>query len=213
MIIGQTENVRNNIRGGYFYLDNPQYNASMSMYNLTKRKQCRIVFAGDSITASGCFNEFFDEKSILNRGIGSDTAEGLYNRIDQIITLSPEKIFIMIGINDISTECDLNKTLNFVKCSAESIRRELPGTDIYIESVLPTNNKDWESEIVHLNKSYETLCREEGYIYVDIYSEFMIDGEVDSTLFVDNVHLNGKGYKVWIDCITGYVEFDCIRKD
>jgi lysophospholipase L1-like esterase len=60
-----------------------------------------IVMLGDSITAGVEWNELLGIPNIANRGIGSDTTEGFYNRLENIYKIKPKICFIMGGINDI----------------------------------------------------------------------------------------------------------------
>jgi len=61
-----------------------------------------IVFIGNSITNGAEWNELFPRKRVKNRGISSDTSEGVYDRLAPVVKGKPAKIFILIGINDIS---------------------------------------------------------------------------------------------------------------
>jgi hypothetical protein len=140
----------NDVPGGYSYLNNSQYEAYRSMFHLSKRDSIRVVFLGDSITARGCFDEFFEEKSIVNRGIGSDVTEGIFNRVEEIISLNPKQVFIMAGINDISVGVEPEKSADFMKKTCEKIHTKLPDTEIYIESILPTKNVEWKEKIKEL---------------------------------------------------------------
>lgn len=198
--------------GGYSYLDNSQYLAGVSMYDITEREDAKIIFAGDSLTARGNFEEFFDERDIINRGIGSDISEGLYNRIDQIILLKPKKVFIMIGINDISEDILLEDTLYYVSEICKAIKKSNSDTEIYIQSVLPTVSGDikQKKKIIELNQEYSILCdMDEKMFFVDLYTLFLNDkNEVNSELYSpDGVHLNGNGYKVWVDSISEFINY------
>ena len=61
-----------------------------------------IVFIGNSITNGAEWSELFPEKKVKNRGISGDTPEGVYDRLDPVVKGKPAKIFILIGVNDIS---------------------------------------------------------------------------------------------------------------
>src|SRR5262245_42410399 len=60
-----------------------------------------IVFLGDSITELCHWSELLQNPSVLNRGIGGDTTQDILNRVDQIYRLRPQKLFLMIGVNDL----------------------------------------------------------------------------------------------------------------
>jgi lysophospholipase L1-like esterase len=67
----------------------------------------RIVFLGDSLTWGGYGGNFVDEVArllpqheIINEGVGGSTVLNLLERLDEVLTLKPDGIFVMIGGND-----------------------------------------------------------------------------------------------------------------
>lgn len=192
--------------GGYY--DNVQYEAYTSMFKLNNLKT-DIVFLGDSITARGRFEEFFPNKDVLNRGIGSDVSEGVLNRIDEVEKHDPSAVFLMIGINDLGHSLPIKNIISNVRQVVQEFQDSMPVCDIYIQSVLPAVTIDLSS-INELNKEYEFLAEEyENCTYIDIYKEFVTEkGKLRQDLISgDGVHLNGKGYEVWINTIEDIVCF------
>lgn len=188
----------------YSYLSNLHYETDLSMFKLVDR-DVEIIFAGDSITAYGRFDEFFPEKSVFNRGIGTDVTEGLYNRIDEVISHHPHKIFIMIGINDMQKKIPIDKSMKYYEMIISEIQHKLPECIIYVQSVLPTKKVDLV-KIEDFNNRLRDLSARRGVVYIDLYSRFLIDGEPnDEFLSSDKIHLNGSGYKIWIDSVKGYM--------
>lgn len=188
------------------YLDNPQYGAYVSAFDLSKRSHARVVFCGDSITMYGRFDEFFEETSVINRGIARDTSEGLYNRLEQITRLTPEKIFIMIGLNDIWDEIPCEETAENVRKICLELKKSLPDAEIYIQSVLPNLNETATEDILRLNEAYRSLCAEAGYTYIDLYNEFLDGGSIKKELFYDGTHITGTGYAIWTDKVKKYID-------
>ncbi|MCI9480649.1 MAG: hypothetical protein HFI21_16940 [Lachnospiraceae bacterium] len=189
----------------YDYYTNSQYNAYVSMFSLYQGKS-DVIFAGDSLTARGNFGEFFEDISLLNRGIGSDISAGLLARIDEIIVHQPSKVFIMIGINDIARGIDKKVTRNNISEIIKKIHFSLPDCQVYIESVLPTQT-EYEWEILQLNKELQDVALKSECIYIDIYAHFLDEnGEIISNkISIDGTHLNGEGYKTWVETIKEYV--------
>lgn len=111
-------------------------------------------------------------KEIINRGIGSDTAEGLYNRVDQITRLQPDVVFIMIGINDVELGIPASDTIDYVKKTCETISDSNGETTIYLLSVLPICTTDTKKmrQIQEINKLYsefaEDRIRSNTLIYI-----------------------------------------------
>jgi hypothetical protein len=128
----------------------------------------KIVFVGDSITAWGSFSWLFADSGleIINRGISGDTTAGLNNRINNIIDLSPSKIFLMIGVNDVRNY----ENLNVIRENYLKIFNTLDGSrsKIYIQSILPTGNSDFNANILILNDFLASEARNRKYVYIDL---------------------------------------------
>lgn len=195
------------LRGGG-YRSNVQYEAYVSMFELNERKT-DIVFLGDSITARGRFEEFFPDKNILNRGIGSDVSEGVLYRLDEVEIHKPSAIFLMIGINDLGHSISVEDIIINVRKILLELESALPECDVYLQSVLPVTTIDLTA-IRDLNNEYKSLAEDFGKCtYIDIYTEFVTEkGEIQKDLISgDGVHLNGKGYKAWINKIENIISF------
>lgn len=190
--------------GSYSYSDNPQYDANLTMFKFIDG-DADVVFAGDSITANGRFSEFFPEANVMNRGIGSDTTERLYYRLDEIISRKPKKLFIMVGINDIARNMSKEDSLKYYELIISEVSKELPDCEIYVQSILPTVLDNY-SIIRERNESIKKMCEEHGIKYINLYDKFLIGGKTDDGLLsADGVHLNGNGYSIWIDAVKEYV--------
>ena len=64
----------------------------------------KIIFAGDSITDRYNLDKFYsyDDKLIINSGIGGYTTDNILNRFHNLIEQhQADKMFLMIGTNDI----------------------------------------------------------------------------------------------------------------
>jgi lysophospholipase L1-like esterase len=186
------------------YKENPQYDAFCSLYEFLPPTKADIVFVGDSITERCQWQEFFPDKVVINRGIGSDICEGVLNRMKTITRHKPELIFIMIGNNDIGKNITISQIISQLKKIIEIIASELPHTKLYIQSMLPVNDHITKTEdILELNRNYKQLCDNKTVFYIDLFPFFangngLLKKEYDS----DGVHLTGAGYKVWFDIIS-----------
>lgn len=193
--------------GGYSYEQNEQYSTFLKMYKMNT-EETDIVFLGDSITFQGAFDEFFPDKRVLNRGIGSDTSKGVLNRLDEVIVHNPKAVFLMIGINDLGHYISEDDIVLNVQMIIENIKAELPDCQIYIESVLPTATIDLK-RIESLNTRYKEIADAENRCeYIELYDLFMDnDRRMNTDLFrADGVHLAGDSYAIWINAIENEVE-------
>ncbi len=127
------------------------------IYKFCPRTEDDIIFIGDSITDRGEFHEYFPGFSVKNRGIEADTTEKIVNRLDTILTVPPQKVFIMVGINDIGNGVD-KKAFQENYCSIiEMIQESDLETEIYIQSILPVNHGIMVENKRNSRRSAETI--------------------------------------------------------
>lgn len=197
---------------------------AQSAYNFQRRslfeklpvRRGDIVFLGNSIT-DGCeWSELFGRRRVLNRGISGDRAEWLLDRLDPIVSGRPAKIFLMIGVNDLSAGRTPEAVAADVATLIDRVAAASPRTRLYVQSVLPINDRDipdaswahWKkkAEIVETNRLVEALCRERGIVYIDLASRMMDEtGLLDKRYTNDGLHLTGEGYLVWRDAVMPYI--------
>ena len=173
-----------------------------------------IVFIGNSITNGAEWAELFPQKHVKNRGISGDTSEGVYDRLDPVVKGKPAKIFILIGINDISRGIKVENIVMNMRRIVEKIQTESPKTKIYIQSILPVN-PDFEMFKTHMkpqliqeiNLHYQNIAQEYKVKYIDIYSHFLEKGtnKMNKIYTNDGLHLLGEGYLLWSEIIKPYL--------
>jgi lysophospholipase L1-like esterase len=169
----------------------------------------KIVFLGDSITEFCDWAELLDNKDVVNRGIPGDVTSGVLSRLTGLENEKPDKIFLMIGINDLMNGVPGKQVLN----NYEEILKRLKKAGIegvYPQSILPVNNLIPYHKIVsddliqEVNAGIKELSQKYGYHYVDLYPLFIDQsGNLGNELTTDGLHLSGKGYLIWKSSITG----------
>lgn len=185
------------------------YESKVSHYAALHEKNADIVFIGDSQTDRCEWSELFDRRGIINRGIDGDTTDGVLNRLDEITSMKPEKIFIMIGGADFIIGRNIPQIEDNYRKIIGRIRAGSPQTRIYIQSLLPTVQRivPMPLELIRgLNGKLRLLADNRHVFYIDIYS-VMLDstGGLNPSYSIDGVHLNGQGYIVWREAIYQYV--------
>ncbi len=190
------------------------YMQRSSLFNKLSITSKDIVFIGNSITNGAEWNELFPQKRVKNRGISGDTSEGVFDRLDAIVKGKPAKIFILIGVNDISREIKVETIVLNMKRIVEKIQKESPKTKIYIQSILPVN-PDFEmfkghmkpELIKEINQFYQNIAQEYKVNYIDLYSHFLEDGtdKMNKKYTNDGLHLLGEGYLLWREIVKPYL--------
>ena len=100
-----------------------------------------IMFVGNSITAGTDWMELLGRPDVRNRGISSDISFGVLDRLDEVIMGKPAKVFILIGINDISRNIPDSFIVKNYQRIIEKIKTASPSTKIYFQTLLPVNNE------------------------------------------------------------------------
>ena len=192
--------------------DTPYYNDKKSLFEILPKTNKSIIFIGDSIT-DGCeWSELLQNPNIKNRGIGSDTTYGVLKRLDNIIQSEPEKVFLMIGINDLGRGESVSEiTSNYDKI-LERLTKNVPNSEVFVQSVLPISKQKLNTQISNekvrsLNKEIKQLSQKYNLNYIDLYSLMISeDDQLISDVTTDGIHLNGSGYEIWRNAIQQYIK-------
>jgi len=170
----------------------------------------KIIFLGNSITEFGYWQKLLNDSTIINRGIAGDNTFGVLARLDDVINREPSKLFIKIGINDISQNIPAEIIVKNISTIIKTVKAKSPLTKIYIHSILPTNdnvknfypdayNKNDKVKLV--NRQLEKLAKNNNIIYININKIFTDkQGKLDVKYAdSDGLHINDVGYKIWVD--------------
>jgi lysophospholipase L1-like esterase len=169
-----------------------------------------IVFLGNSITAGVDFNELLSDSRVRNRGISGDISFGILERLQEVTEGKPAKVFILIGINDISRNIPDTVIINNYKKIIHTIKTASPKTKIYFQTLLPVNNEftqfknhyNKDEHILFVNAALKDLAAKEKIYLVDLYPHFLNkDNKLEKTYTIDGLHLNAAGYRVWADIL------------
>lgn len=194
------------VASGYFInlFIQPAHERRVSQFEVLPVLPGDTVFLGDSITEGGSWHELFPRSRVRNRGIGGDVTIGVLARVNQISRGAPSQVFLLIGTNDLAFGVAEADIVANVRSIIEEILEESPGTEIFVQSVLP-RAAEYRERIESLNRLLQPSI--DGVAqWVDLYPLFLdADGSINDTYSNDELHLNGTGYLVWREAISGYV--------
>lgn len=163
-----------------------------------------IVFAGDSIIEFYPLKKFLGRSlPIHNRGIaGIDSKWLLENIEDHVCQLNPEKVFILIGTNDIGLGYSNQEIKSRILNIVNAIRTKNYHCQIHLLSVLPVSDNPAYQKIVKvrnnsgidiLNEDLKTIPAIE---YIDLATCLKNQDNALATEFTkDGLHLNLNGYE------------------
>jgi len=182
---------------------------SKSVFNELKTDKDDIIFVGDSLTDLCEWSELLDSKNIKNRGISGDRTSGILDIINDISIYKPEKIFLMVGINDLNAGVDKDTILKNYKEILNKITSDSPETKIYIQSILPINKDIFDTRVTNetiKDVNFDLKKLETGNIkYINLFDEFIDNNNLYKTLTTDGIHLNSDGYLKWKELIKNYL--------
>ncbi|GGC13945.1 sialate O-acetylesterase [Parapedobacter defluvii] len=174
------------------------------------RSENDIIFLGNSITFWGNWTEMLNNRYVRNRGIPGDITYGVLERLPYIAEGHPDRIFIMIGINDLARNIPDRVILTNYRRMIRIIKEISPKTKIYFHTLLPTNESFEKlkshygkaKHILDINAELKMLGTNESIQVIDLYKYFVgSDGRLKSVYTWDGVHLTAAGYRLWLDIL------------
>ncbi len=186
------------------------YALKVELFRSFKDSSRDIIFLGNSITAGTDWMELLGRTDVRNRGISGDISFGVLERLDEVTEGHPSKVFILIGINDISRNVPDSFIIDNYKKIICRIKKESPSTKIYFQTLLPVNNEftqfknhyNKDAHILDVNKALKHLAEKEKITLIDLYPHFLnADKKLDKKYTIDGLHLNAAGYKVWAEIL------------
>lgn len=175
-----------------------------------------IVMLGNSLTENGGdWGKRLATEQVRNRGIIGDEAMGVYDRLHQILPGHPRKIFLLIGINDVSHHLSADSVVTLVSKVVDRIREESPETRLYLQSLLPINESVCKYKtmigktdlIPEINRKLKKVASSRKIGFIDLFPLFT---EKDSNvlrkeLTRDGLHLTEEGYVIWSKKLRRYL--------
>lgn len=191
------------------------YDRKVSLFELLPIDSDDIVFMGNSITDGGEFQELLDNPNVKNRGISSDVISGVEKRLAQVMLGKPAKLFLLIGINDVSHNLTVAQLSRKYERLVKNLRMLSPGTKVYLQSVMPVNNDfkrykslvGKEKVIKGFNAEIKRIAAENGCTFIDLTPALAdpATGKLRRNFTNDGLHLTGAGYKAWMEVVRPYV--------
>tara|TARA_R110002012_G_scaffold318604_1_gene537338 strand:- start:31984 stop:32640 length:657 start_codon:yes stop_codon:yes gene_type:complete len=174
-----------------------------------------IIFLGNSITEGANWKELFPKINAVNRGISGDVTDGILNRLSEVTSSQPKKIFLLIGTNDLARGKTRDEVIFITRKILEKIKKDSPETKIYLQSILPVNplvgekfsgHKSKQEDIVLVNIRLKQMAKDLHLRYINLHKCFSDNkGHLKSAYTYDGLHLSEEGYSHWAKIIRKYV--------
>lgn len=169
-----------------------------------QQDQKAVVFLGDSIT-QGWGEDFkgkFPGVKLANRGIGGDTTRGMLIRLEEdVLSLNPSAIFLLMGTNDIEIGVEPEAIARNVQKILASIKQKYPVVPVVLCRIFPSSasKKRPVETIKQVNALLDGIVRGDKQVtLLDTWALFAdANGDARAEFFPDMLHLNSAGYDRW----------------
>jgi lysophospholipase L1-like esterase len=204
----------NVITAGYF-IDRKVYFGYMRRHQFEKQKwdalfntqrdNQEIIFIGTSLTEGFELRSSFGNMHLKNMGFAGLETDEILENLKRIIVRKPPKIFLEAGINDVRNGKNTDKAYNnFVEMNTVA-KAASPATKLYVQSVLPTLNSQFNQKIKAYNRRVANYCLANHVVYIDMYDYFLVDNKLNALATTDGTHLTPYGYYLWKTQLEKYI--------
>ena len=185
----------------------------------------KIVFAGDSITASGNWAEVINFAEVENFAVPGGSTDGLLDAIPEIVGSNPDLISILIGTNDFGNP-EINRDGADVGARVIAIvnefKAQVPNAQLLLHTILPrgveASGVDLRPRVIEANNFIKANLPADIEL-IDLWPLFVApDGLslADQYVMADEptlkLHLNENGYRKWITVLLPKLQRMVIAK-
>ncbi len=176
--------------------------------NQVEQDQGAVVFFGDSITQgwNDDFQGYFPDLKKANRGISGDTTRGMLLRLqDDVLSLKPRCIVMLMGTNDLEEEATPEQVVENFKLIVAGIQSAQPDMPIVVCEVFPSSETKSRpaTSIKRVNELYrQAVAGNANVTVIDTWTLFANEkGDARIEEFPDLLHPNEIGYRKWANAI------------
>src|SRR5436190_18071926 len=163
-----------------------------------------VVLLGDSITQGWGedFSGWFPGVKIANRGISGDTTRGVLIRLkEDVLTLDPKAIVLLIGTNDLEEKAEPETIAGNLKLILAELTKANGSMPIILCQVFPSSEskKRPAEKIKKINQLYAAEVKGNAQITLLETWPLFADAQGDAIAaeFPDLLHPNKAGYDKW----------------
>jgi lysophospholipase L1-like esterase len=176
---------------------------------LNQIEPTKILLIGNSIThnwggkplnnrikGADSWQKYLEPLQVRNFGFGWDRVENVLWRVyhDELEGISPEKIVINIGTNNLHLNTD-EEIVQGLKLLVQAIQIRQPKAKVILMGIYP--RREQEARVLTLNKGIQSMAKSEGVGFEDIGKKLLLKtGKIDETYYSDGLHPNAVGYEL-----------------
>jgi lysophospholipase L1-like esterase len=188
---------------------NGYYKQRLEFFKKMPDRKHEIVFLGNSITEAGEWQELVPG-NVINRGISGDVTFGVIARLDEVLSSKPDKIFLLIGINDLKRGLPAQMILKNYQRIIRQVKSISPRTCLILQSILPVNesmiNIDYKritnTKVNDVNSQIQQLAVKEKLTFIDLHPVFEDSNhQMNKEYTIDGIHLKMPAYILWVNLL------------
>ena len=160
------------------------------------------VGGGDNLTATGLSVFTLSTKQAIKTEYGTLTV------LDALERKSYGKVYLSLGVNELGYHN--NDAFYAAYCAAiDAIRTRQPDAVIYVQTLIPLNEGRIKAsggasyltneKLIVYNEIIRRVAREKQVPLLDLYSVFVVDGQLPEDFSRDGVHLTAAYYPIQLD--------------
>jgi lysophospholipase L1-like esterase len=194
-----------------FYNDIQEFKKQDSI--LPPAKNCILFIGSSSFTNWKSLQQDFPNTTIINRGFGGSTLQDMFFFKNDILNYSPSKIVWYCGENDIASSEKVTPkiVLKRFKKMYKTIRHKFPTTPIAYLSIKPSIARwNFKDRMIDSNNLIQNYAKNQTNIqFISVWNKMLEDsGNPKTTIYLDdNLHMNAKGYQIWIDALHDFIYY------
>lgn len=180
----------------------------------------KLLLVGDSIThgweqdsGQAVWQKHFSDVSTLNLGFGGNRTENVLWLAEQglLDNLNAKLTVIMIGTNNTGHRMDSPESIHDgVKAIVQTVTQKIPTSKVLLLAIFPRGTDDNDKLRINNQKTnvlLKKLAKNQGILFADINASFLTKDKILSKdIMPDLLHPNAKGYEIWAQQLTPYVD-------
>ena len=159
----------------------------------------KSVFIGDFVVSGISQFGFVADSQVISSN--SMTSDKLTGYLDDIVSQSPDSVYIMVGINDLNYGSrSVDDIYKYEKEFIEAVKSALPSANVYVLSVLPisqrfeSSSKVKQANIDSLNGMFSENASTLGITYIDVATVFKDGSGYFGSSYTDSGYNLKSGY-------------------
>ncbi|PHY08117.1 MAG: hypothetical protein CK528_01905 [Alcaligenaceae bacterium] len=168
----------------------------------------KIVMLGDSITAWGNWHLFFPPSRVINKGVAGYTTQNILSEINATITLRPNNVFLMIGINDLLRGVSVEQTFKQYTLIVDELQKNKITVVMQatIECSRPQCGTTVEA-VRSLNQKLQAFALARNIQWLDLNPGLTSDMQGLLPKYTwDGLHLSKAAYLYWAERLKSFIQ-------